>query len=195
MAAAPMPPTPATGAAPAVRDELKAGTDAVKKERAPVGQEQAPAFDKASRNAAGAAAGSLSRSTESSGARPASLPLRNLRIALGEEPQRWAWERDAGRPQPIDAALRMWLARLEAALADSNAEIAAGTTRGEADSLASNSVQTLRLLRDGQAHSVLRLDGDSVRIETLDDPSAAGMARLRPSAAAELKAAMPPERR
>ena len=195
MAAAPMPPAPAMAAAPALRDELKAATDTVKNKRAPVAQVQASAFDKASRNAAGAAAGSLARSTESSEARRASLPLRNLRLSLGEEPQRWTWQRDAGSAQPIDAALRMWLTRLESALAGSNAEIAAGTTGGDAEASPSDGVQTLRLLRDGRMHTLLRLDGDSVRIETLDDPSAAGTARLRSSTAAALKAAMPLESR
>jgi len=79
-----------------------------------------------------------------------------LREALRDEPERWAWQKNAGAVAPVVSELPGWLAQLESA--------AAGRWVPQLDLRASSAVPTLltvRWIRDGQTtHTfALRADG------------------------------------
>ena len=115
-----------------------------------------------------------------------------MRAALAEAPQRWTWQRDSGPAEPVTAALQRWLADLDAASA-APAQDAAETIapREAGPSPADDRTTTLRLLRDGRLHTVLRLGSAGVQAETVAGPAARWSRALSPSAAADLKTEMP----
>jgi hypothetical protein len=86
----------------------------------------------------------------------ASTPVASLREALRDEPDRWAWQKNAAAVAPVVSELPGWLAQLESATAGRWA-----TQLDLRASSAAPTLLTLRWIRDGQtAHTlVLRADG------------------------------------
>jgi hypothetical protein len=118
--------------------------------------------------------------------RPAGLDdiVRGWRI----EPQRWSWQTVSGTTPRSDTAPLAWLAQLDAAVGSrwiSQAGSAVPPPAGDGSEL--------RLWRDGQPHSAVRLDSDGVRLEALDaasgKPTTSWRASLDASAAVALREA------
>ncbi|MEO7008703.1 MAG: hypothetical protein ABI156_06110 [Caldimonas sp.] len=115
-----------------------------------------------------------------------------MRTALAEAPQRWTWQRDAGPPAPVTASLQRWLARLDAAIAEPGPQAASTIApRDPNPSSADDTIATLRLLRDGRLHTMLRLGSAGVQGETVANPAGNWRRALSSSAVAELKTEMP----
>jgi hypothetical protein len=88
----------------------------------------------------------------------ASTPVTSLREAMRDEPERWAWQKNAGAVAPVVPALPGWLAQLESATA--------GRWAPQLDLRASSAAQktllTLRWIRDGQTEHTLVLQADGL---------------------------------
>jgi hypothetical protein len=105
-------------------------------------------------------------------------PLATLRDAVAAEPQRWTWQRGAGRETPMNAAVQRWLLRLDAATAP----------RWREASARAGQTSDLRLLRDGNLHTTLRIGAAAARIEAADAASPSLGADLPEATAATLRA-------
>ncbi|MFM2450573.1 MAG: hypothetical protein RIS44_3023 [Pseudomonadota bacterium] len=87
----------------------------------------------------------------------ANTPVASLREALRDEPERWAWQKNAGTVAPVVPELPSWLGQIESATS--------GRWAPQLDLRATDAAQktllTLRWTRDGQtAYTlVLRIDG------------------------------------
>jgi hypothetical protein len=77
---------------------------------------------------------------------------------MRDEPERWAWQKNAGAVAPVVPALPGWLAQLESATA--------GRWAPQLDLRASSAAQktllTLRWIRDGQTEHTLVLQADGL---------------------------------
>jgi hypothetical protein len=89
-------------------------------------------------------------------------PLTALLAAMRSEPQRWSWQRGESSARALSPALLQWLAQLDNATGARWVPPAAGGSSGPAGGVAE-----LRLWRDGQLHSVLRLSELGVQLERL----------------------------
>lgn len=116
----------------------------------------APAEDSPPATATDAAAGRLAPA-------PATQPtLAALRQDIAERPARWSWRAGPDARQAVGPALLDWLTRLDAAAASR------WTTAPAAS--AALSATDLDLLLDGRPAHRLRLDGATLRWETLRGP-------------------------
>jgi len=97
---------------------------------------------------------------------------------LIEQPERWAWQRGAGR-QPATPSLQRWLAQLDRSV---HWRPASGTSPAAADG------DVLQLWRDGAPRATIVLGDDAVWLTPAG--SAPLMAPLSPDAAAALKSAL-----
>jgi hypothetical protein len=101
-----------------------------------------------------------------------------INTPLIEQPERWAWQRAAGR-QPATPALQRWLAQLDRSV---HWRPASGTSPAAADG------DVLQLWRDGAPRATIVLGDDAVWLTPAG--SAPLMAPLSPDAAAALKSAL-----
>jgi hypothetical protein len=119
-------------------------------------------------------------------------PVGSLRSAIDAAPQAWTWQRGSGPPQPLNDALRAWLAQLDTAAAPHWQAAAARGDSGAAPA------RPLRLFRLGQPHTTVTVDADGARLETTSEASMAAStpgtvsarAALSPDATARLRAAL-----
>ena len=104
------------------------------------------------------------------------------------EPQRWSWQVISGTTPRSGTAPLAWLAQLDAAVGSRWF-----STEGSANPPPAGEQVELRLWRDGQPHSAVRLDSDGVRLEALDavsgKPTVTWRASLDASTAAALREA------
>ena len=105
-------------------------------------------------------------------------PLAPLRNRIAQQPERWRWQRGAGSPQAMTAAVQGWLAEVDR---QTVAHWQAG-----AKSTAPEPANTLRLFRDGALQATLGLAGAGVWIEA----STASVATLPEGAAESLRKAL-----
>jgi hypothetical protein len=117
---------------------------------------------------------------------PPSPPLSTLRESLAQHPERWAWQRDGGSPQPVTPALLRWLLALEAA---TGPRWAAAPAPSAADAPPN---ATLRLLQDGRLAHTLALQAQGLRWQGHQAAAAAWFAALEPGAVQTLRLALPP---
>jgi hypothetical protein len=194
---APIPaPAPQQGAAPAAADSARDEAPRASRAAAPA---TAPSRDEAEANAlAGAAAPKAERSSPAFAPAPepaaAAQSLRStpnpreaaasaaasfdaLVAAIGQEPDRWTWQRGTNA-LPLTESLKEWLRQAAAATA--------GRWRATPD--APPAGRSLRLLRDGTLAATLALDDASLRFA----PASAGAssATLTPDAASTLRRAL-----
>ena len=119
------------------------------------------------------------------GAVAATSPLAPLRDAIAREPQRWTRQTAAGAVIGLDPAWRDWLAEVDAAAAG---RWQATTAQAQASDDERSDGTVLRLFLDGRAAAVLRLDGQSVRLDTLGAAPQHSRATLAPGVASRLAA-------
>lgn len=113
----------------------------------------------------------------------ATSPLAPLRDAIAREPQRWTRQTAAGAVIAIDPTWSDWLAEVDAAAAG---RWQATTAQSSDDERSDSTV--LRLFLDGRAAAVLRLDGQSVRLDTPGAAPEHSRATLAPGVAGRLAA-------
>ena len=169
---------PAAEPAPLARRAREPGMSAAPQSKVEAPRDEARALGSAgalaSRAVPRAAPPAALRADSFAEARPATLGA--LLASIGEQPERWAWER-SGTPRPITPALRRWLGQVEAATA-------AARPGATTDSASSGESAVLRLYRDGVLSATLRLDDASVGL--VAGPRTA----LPPAALAALKQAL-----
>jgi hypothetical protein len=91
-------------------------------------------------------------------------PLFSLQQSLSTRGESWSWHVGTAMPRPVDAALRQWLARLDAAAGDHWQDAAV-----PGDAQAPGIV--LELLLDGRPRARIQLDSDAVRFSDNADPA------------------------
>jgi hypothetical protein len=110
-------------------------------------------------------------------------PLFSLRQSMSTRGESWSWRVGTAVPRPVDAALRQWLARLDAAAGDHWEEAAV-----PGDAQAPGIV--LELLLDGQPRARIQLDADAVRFSDFTDPARPLRAALSAPGAQDLRAVL-----
>jgi hypothetical protein len=107
-------------------------------------------------------------------------PLAPVLAAIASDPARWSRSTASGSVVALDAGWRDWLAQLDAA--------ARGRWQPSADAAERDGAATLRLVIDGRAATVVRLDGTTVRVDA-PERGERWQATLPPAAAERLRAA------
>ncbi len=100
---------------------------------------------------------------------PQGAPLAALLADIEREPQRWRWQQGSTEPQAMSDALQRWLQQLSRATAGAWAAAAPSAASGPA---AGEVAVALRLLRDGEPHTTLRLGASSVWADAAAAPRA-----------------------
>jgi hypothetical protein len=126
-------------------------------------------------------------------------PVARLRAAMAAWPEVWTWQRDGGPEQALGDAQLAWLRQLEAAAGARWQTVAASaggasTAAAPGATATTGTTATLRLMRNGQPHSTVRLQaaGASIEGESAATAQRGGARRvaLSPAAAASLKSAL-----
>ena len=119
-------------------------------------------------------------------ARPADTSeaaLAALRGRIAQQPERWHWQRGAGAPQPMNAAVQAWLAMVDAR--------AASRWQTGTGSAAREPANSLRLFRDGVLQATLGFSSSAVWVEAGGaSAAAASVAALSESEADSLRQAL-----
>ena len=119
-------------------------------------------------------------------------PMAPLLSALASEETRWSRRLASGGSVAVDAALRAWLAQVQAAAPRWQA-VADRSARRDAPTAALSSPPTvLRLERDGAAGAIVQLEDGGVLFDPLS--GSAWFAPLPPEVVARLRAALPAPR-
>ena len=118
---------------------------------------------------------------------PPNAPLDALLTAIEREPQRWHWQQGAGEPQAMTDALQRWLAQLSHATAGAWVAV---TPRADSGPAAGDAPFTLRLLLDGEQHTLLRLGTGSVWADATSAPRGPAQAVIGQPAEAALTQAL-----
>jgi len=112
-----------------------------------------------------------------------------LLAALASDDTRWSRRLPGGESAAIDAPLRDWLARVQAAAPRWDAATERSERRDAQGRSASASVATLRLDRDGRPGAIVQLEEGGVRFDPLS--GSAWFAPLPPEVVARLRATLP----